>query len=726
MISRTSQVAQLRKEFEDAVEYATPEEIKQGRLFDLDQEGEIRMMLTKELVERLGLRTWLVNYREEATHSTGGIRGPQNIRYWWDWRFPLHGLGVALATIAKAQVLRQEAGARTIRKILGGEVRYNTATYMDIIARIEAALDIEVHCADGRKSLPIWLASFITFLLDYDGGEYVTSSHGISSKIATKDLNNEGGQFMPEMSLRFVDEIERIIHEAETNPNGFTITLAPRKDPRIIEDVEGIPAYLAYLRTSAAIPENIALITKAEREGFAVLFDFIGGCMKRTMEPLLEQLGVAGAFRWHHGEEDPFFHGVGKTHRLDPQTGKEEYFDYSCDTTLMEVVKTLGYEETLRGKPVGFPVFITDPDGDRLVLAEVQDEQRASELDELGIDYVPLEAGKIIVIFMPNQSFFMAFDFHARSLKASGHWGNHSRFMIKTTLSAAFWDEWAYMNRVAVVNVPVGFKEISHVMKKVEEHLRHNANEPMSVHDVYGNLVSLGKDPRLLFGGEESGGMIIGPEELVESRAGRQAIAMREKSAGEASIITAALAAHLFLAKKTFLDHYVSLLDEYRIRYRYNVRGQVAYYNESEPDPVKLMKAKQEGEKARDKNDIYFLTLAVARKEGLITVAHAREILSEAFPRLQFQDLIDVRFVGDGTMVVFEDKSIEVRKSGTDAKTRAAAFGVNREECQRYMDTFLHHLGDLTPAYARLIPDAYRARISQKAKELYMQYLRED
>ena len=736
MVSRISQVAQLRKEFEDAVERATPEEVRRGRLFDLDQEGEIRVTLTKEMVGRLGLRAWLANYREEASRSTGGIRGPQNIKYWWDWRFPLHGLGVALATIAKAQVLRQEAGGRAIRKILGGEVRYNTAAYIDLIARIEAALDIEVHCVANRKTVPIWLASFLTFLLDYDGGEYVTSSHGVSSKIATKDLDNEGGQFMPEMSLRFVDEIERIIHEAETDPKGFTVTLAPRKDSRIIEDVDGLPAYLAYLRTSVATPENIALIIQATNQGFIALFDFIGGCMKRTMEPLLRQLGVAGAFRWHHGEEDPFFHGVGKAHKLNPQTGKEEYYDYSCDTTLMDVVKTLGYEETLRGMLVGFPVLITDPDGDRLVLAEVQDAQRASELDELGLDYIPLDAEKVLVIFMPNQSFFMAFDFHARSLKAAGRWGNHDRFMIKTTLSAAFWDEWAHANHMAVVNVPVGFKEISHVMKKVEQQMfasadtrghgtQTHANDIM-VRDIYGETINLGKNPRLLFGGEESGGMILGPEELVVSRAGRQAIAMREKSAGEASIITAALAAHLYLEKETFLDHYVSMLDEYRIRYRYNVRGQVAYYNESEPDPVKLMKAKQEGERVRDKNDTYFLTLAVAKKEGLITVERAREILSEAFPYLQFQDLVDVRFVGDGTMVVFEDKSVEVRKSGTDAKTRAAAFGVHKEECQRYMDAFLHYLGDTTPAYERLIPDAYRAQAPQKAKELYLQYLRGD
>ncbi|MEW6610250.1 MAG: hypothetical protein AB1352_01285 [Patescibacteria group bacterium] len=722
MISCTLPVAQLKKEFEERVGGTTPEEIKRGRLFDVDEEGEIHFTLTKELVVRLGLHAWLANYREEASHSTGGIRGPQNIKYWWDWRFPLHGVGIALATIAKARLLRQELGARTIRKILGGEVRYHTQVYIDLIARIEAALGIEVHCVPDRKTLPVWLASFLTFLLDYDGGEYVTSSHGISSKIATKDLNNEGGQFMPEESLRFVDEIERVIHEAETSPKGFPITLAPRHDPCIREDVEGIPEYGAYLRMSVATSENIALIKRAAQKGLKVLFDFIGGCMARTMVPLLTQLGIAGAFQWHRSEEDPFFHGVGKTYRLNPMTGREEYFDYSCDTTLMEVIQTLGYEDTLRDKPVGYPVFITDPDGDRLVLAEVQDARRIPELDSLGIDHIPLDARRVLVVYMPNQSFLMTIDFHARSLRTSGRWNDHGRFMIKTTLSAAMWDEWAAANQVAVVNVPVGFKEISHVMKKVEAQLDARADRIL-VRDVYGNTIDLGRDPRLLFGGEESGGMIIGPEEFVVSRAGRRAIAMREKSAGEASIITAALAANLYLAKKTFLDYYVGMLEEYRIRYRYNVRGQVAYYNESEPDPLELMRTKQEGERARDKNDNYFLALAIARREQFITIAQVREILREAFPRLQFDDLREAHFVGDGTLLAFAGKSVEVRKSGTDAKTRAAAFGVNKQECELYLNAFLNYGGDLTPLYERSLPSAFRAQAPSRARELYLEFL---
>ena len=49
--------------------------------------------------------------------------------------------------------------------------------------------------------------------------------------------------------------------------------------------------------------------------------------------------------------------------------------------------------------------------------------------------------------------------------------------------------------------------------------------------DVFSNPVNLGKDPRLVFAGEESGGMIMGTEELIKSKNGRFAFAMREKSA---------------------------------------------------------------------------------------------------------------------------------------------------------------------------------------------------
>jgi hypothetical protein len=58
--------------------------------------------------------------------------------------------------------------------------------------------------------MPIWLASFLCFKLDLLGGEYITSSHGISVKNATKDLNSQGSQYLPEESMEFVNKIKEI------------------------------------------------------------------------------------------------------------------------------------------------------------------------------------------------------------------------------------------------------------------------------------------------------------------------------------------------------------------------------------------------------------------------------------------------------------------------------------------------------------------------------------
>ena len=160
--------------------------------------------------------------------------------------------------------------------------------------------------------------------------------------------------------------------------------------------------------------------------------------------------------------------------------------------------------------------------------------------------------------------------------------------MIKTTASALSWDEWAKNNGVKVVNVPVGFKEIANIMKKVELKLKNSPNEEVVVDDVFGNSINLGVQPRLIFGGEESGGMIMGSEDLIESLAGRKAIAMREKSATEAIIVASALAAKLEEDNKTLSEYLVEIFDENNIIAKYDVREDIAYYNESEPDIEKL------------------------------------------------------------------------------------------------------------------------------------------
>ena len=68
-------------------------------------------------------------------------------------------------------------------------------------------------------------------MLDLDGGEHVTSSHSVSTKNATKDLNNQGSQYLPEESMRFVNKIEEILKTAETE--GYSIQFSAATDEHI-------------------------------------------------------------------------------------------------------------------------------------------------------------------------------------------------------------------------------------------------------------------------------------------------------------------------------------------------------------------------------------------------------------------------------------------------------------------------------------------------------------
>ena len=90
--------------------------------------------------------------------------------------------------------------------------------------------------------------------------------------------------------------------------------------------------------------------------------------------------------------------------------------------------------------------------------------------------------------------------------------------------------------------------------------LKNNPEGEVVVDDVFGNSINLGVQPRLIFGGEESGGMIMGSEDLIESLAGRKAIAMREKSATEAIIVASSLAAKLEEDNKTLSEYLIEIL----------------------------------------------------------------------------------------------------------------------------------------------------------------------
>lgn len=719
--------SELEKSLFESVNSKTPDYIKMNKLVDLSNKNEFTFRLKKEHLEQydadknpegLNLKEWFAGYAKEAEVSTAGIRGPQNILYPHDTRFPINLIGIMLATEAKALVANELYPNAELIKLAGCEVRYNSQEFLELIARIQAAHGIKTIVPKGRKTIPIWMASFLAFKLDLLGGEYITSSHGISVKNATKDLNSQGSQYLPEESMLFVDKIKYIFNEVEKN-GYYDIKIAANDNPLISEEVmteldDGIKLYKQYLLDGVAKDSNLNLIKSLKNN---IVIENVGGSAYRTLSRILNKMDIDSHFVWMNKEEDPFFHGIGK-YDTDPK-GNKTFYDYSVDATVLSkdkdgkpyfpVIKSLNYDEKLKDFPVGTAVFITDPDHDRLTVCQIESKDKTDYLKGLGVDYVDLGNDRILTVFTANQSFLMIMDFWANQLKKEGLYDKHPRFMIKTTASARSWDEWAKKNNINVVNVPVGFKEIANVMKKVEKQIADNPQKDVVVTDVLGNDINLGVNPKLIFGGEESGGMIIGSEELIKSQAGRVAVAMREKSATEAIVVASALVAFLEKENKTMSEYLDDVFKSNSIISKFDIREDIAYYNESEPDIEKLKLAKKEGEAQRTKNDVFYLTMAVAKNKGKLNLEQIKEILSDTFKELNFDNLIDVKFVGDGTYLEFDDKFIEIRPSGTDAKTKAYGAGANKEEIKKFARIMGNYSGDLTEVYEKYVDmDLYK------------------
>ena len=308
----------LEKMLFDSVEANTPDKIKNNNFFNIKNENEFEFSLTKEIVEEYNLWDWFKNYKKEAQVSTAGIRGAQNVLYPHDTRFPINTLGITLATLAKALVLIEKYPNDDIIKLVGREVRYNSPLFLDIISRVQAGVGVKTLIPVNKETIPIWLASFLAFKLDLLGGEYITSSHGISVKNATKDLNNQGSQFLPDESMEFVNKMEEILNFAVQNGE-YKIKFSAVNDKNlnfeIFEKLEnGINLYVEYLKSGVASDNNIASIKNYSDK---IIIDSVGGSCYKTLSKILDKLNISEKFVWFNTEEDPFFHSIGKDIKKD-------------------------------------------------------------------------------------------------------------------------------------------------------------------------------------------------------------------------------------------------------------------------------------------------------------------------------------------------------------------------------------------------------------------------
>jgi len=93
---------------------------------------------------------------------------------------------------------------------------------------------------------------------------------------------------------------------------------------------------------------------------------------------------------------------------------------------------------------------------------------------------------------------------------------------------------------------------------------------------------------------------------------------------------------------------------------------------------------------------------------------------------LNFTDLKNIKFVGDGTYLEFSNKYIEIRPSGTDAKTKAYGGGLNLEEISKYAKILGNYSGDRTELHKNLIPEDFYNNSKDIALDHYLKFVDKD
>ena len=123
---------------------------------------------------------------------------------------------------------------------------------------------------------------------------------------------------------------------------------------------------------------------------------------------------------------------------------------------------------------------------------------------------------------------------------------------------------------------------------------------------------------------------------------------------------------------------------------------------------------------------MFFLSLAIAVREGIADINAVKKVLNGAFAELSFDNLKSVKFVGDGTYLEFTDKYVEIRPSGTDAKTKAYAGGEDLAMIEKFSRVLGNYSGERTELHKELISEEFYENSKHKALDYYLQFVEKD
>lgn len=624
---------------------------------DLTRVGPQKIAITESLAKRYSLDEWA----SEFWLMTAGYRDRLDPDDAQNPAVPFNLLTVAIMVEAKARVFKRLLLLGEVGDVhIAGEVRPHTDQFIELAARIYAAHGFRVHLRKGVRTTPIWYSSFGVFYLKLQSGDNFTASHSACFKGGWKPMDSKGQQLLKQEE-EIVSELRSIVKNRET------IALAPTGD-RVARDFDIDEAYLAYQRSLLG---NVLVeeILNAGAAGFRLALCPLGGAMGQTARRLFSGLGMADQMvEYVFAEESSEYHRLG--HVGDTIEGVDP-----CDP---QIYRNVGLQKLLANGGIDV-AFVTDPDGDRVKVVSTGPAGFAERAKTLGVEVEEVPGSdRCIVYLTPNQMYLVIVAFRIQALKESGDLDRYDWLVAKTFPTTKALEEIATSEGLKTVQVPVGFKYLGALSRALEEQL---GSGSASFRMATGEIVQLGKNPRIIILCEESGGSALGGKALLTDRDGGQGmLSLREKDGMQIILFAIALGARLHRQGKSLLEYFCEVVDQYGIRHLHYKRFDVKLYDEGLSGEA-LRAAKDEGIRRRDAIVGFFSSLVrkVEKNQASLADLHAEFCARATDKSYAFPALTRAASTGDGTLFEFDGARFLLRSSGTEALVRYYVEGADMD-----------------------------------------------
>lgn len=671
-------------------------------VFDIKNPDKQEFLVSREVAERYNLAGHLNEFDAKSDNSTAGIRAFYDILYSENPSMMYNDLFLALIVDAETEFLQevhQEIKNRlteiekddpnyvkylelirqrfsrenltlieeiygmplekiipfmrdNIVKLVGGEVRAHTAKFVEMEARILAAKGVtSITMPSYDLSIPIYMHSFLSFVLGVTGATNYTPSHSSSYLFGRKVIAVGGGQLLPDKYENYRRILRRIIEEEIINGPGRILTIAEADSEFIKKTLSYDRMVKIYRSVLNVTSDDVKVINEATNKGHRIILNSLNGSTWKTLKPLLRELGIDDqVFELVYENEDPFF-DVGYVVTSDKKSdGSVKYgIDHlGTDVSMTKVGTTIPYKKIFKGHPVGKKIYECDADSDRYCVKQLVENNGANRklIADFGLDNYHLSEDHILVALSPNKMFLLLDVADYERMRDQGSWDDYYSLYLITYVSTRAWAEFGdAVQGMVKIQTRVGYKNLTEMQQLVENWYFNRPEEAdFEFKDQVGNSVKINRSRKIRVHckEEESGGRVAGTNSDCFSLLGSKTLAMPEKSDPDSLLSELTLSSGLYLAangKTTgnyrLLEMMESVFRRYHLKSKIDARFDIMHGDQGSIAllPYKDQQAalKRAGDYKTNFNNFFF-SLGRAVREGEINLAEVVKIMNQVLP----------------------------------------------------------------------------------------------